>query len=290
MRPIDILEGAWLPYGDENHPRRQERRAKHDKTLEWEGFIRLSDYDDVPYQGDLNLRTYPGSRKERSLEEALLEGTAFQNEEERPTIEVDFDGSVGLSQGNHRTYSMRKLRDEGRIGDVLVPMRIIYYGGRELDPKSWYPKNLVKISNPTSMVFVDPIPEENWNAIGWVPNFVDRQRDYELLWMTPKDFHRFVDPAFSSNVHYFEDTSASWLEDQALEEKTFAPLQAWATPKELSDLKKGIITPPPYNADFDSYVRPHEGRHRAWVARKLGVQKVPVVVWNLQTVKYRLLR
>jgi hypothetical protein len=98
----------------------------------------LSSFDDLEYQGDLDLSTYPGSEKEAAIEKSILDGTAFGDPSEIPVIEID-RGSTGISQGNHRTYSMRKLRDEGKIGNIMVPMNIIYYGNKDLDPRSWYP-------------------------------------------------------------------------------------------------------------------------------------------------------
>jgi hypothetical protein len=142
LRPIDVLRhGAVLPYGDERDSRRMKRQAKHGKTLEWTGKIPLSDFDTVPYAGDLDLKRFPGSSTERSFEKAVLAGDAFADPSETPTIEVDYDGTVALVQGNHRAHVMRRLRSKGRISDVMVPMRIIYYGGRELDPGAWYPRS-----------------------------------------------------------------------------------------------------------------------------------------------------
>lgn len=141
LRPIDVLQGATLPFGDANDPRRKRGQAKYAATLDWQGEIKLSDYANLPYMGDLNEAAYAGSEKERAIEESILAGSAFDDPKELPIIEIE-RGHPGISQGNHRTYSLRKLRNEGKIGDILVPMRIIYYGNEDLKASSWYPRSL----------------------------------------------------------------------------------------------------------------------------------------------------
>ena len=122
--------------------------------------------------------------------------------------------------------------------------------------------------------FIDPLPEENWSAIGWVPNFVDRHSDYEIVWMSPETFMSFVDPNFKPGVAAFQSKSLNWLEEQAHAGAKFAPLQVWATKSDTEALKRGIVLPPP------AVVRDHEGRHRAWLAYNLGMEEIPVAVWR----------
>lgn len=139
LRPIDVLRDAELPLGGPDDPRRQERKAGHKKTLDWHGQIPLSDYDHLPIQGDVKHAEYPGSEKERAIEQMILGGDMG---EEEIVIEIDFDGSLSLSEGNHRTHTMRRLRDEGKLDDTLVPVRIIYYGNKDIELDVWYPKSL----------------------------------------------------------------------------------------------------------------------------------------------------
>lgn len=98
---------------------------------------------------------------------------------------------------------------------------------------------------------------------------IDRGPYYHIVWMTPDKFLDAVDPEFEPDV----EQGNPWLRERMLEGSAFAPLQVHADsfehwlrfPREISDDR------PP--------VRQHEGRNRAWIARDLGVKKVPVVVW-----------
>lgn len=138
-RPIDVLHDANLPYGPADDPRRKSKEARYSPTLDWTGMIPISAYENLPYQGDLKAKTYAGSKKEKGIEDSILNGTAFDDASELPIIEVEV-GNAGISQGNHRTYSLRKLKAEGKIGDMMVPMRIIYYGNEDLNTSAWHPK------------------------------------------------------------------------------------------------------------------------------------------------------
>lgn len=130
------------------------------------------------------------------------------------------------------------------------------------------------------MNFVDPRPEENWRAIGWTPNMVDRERDYMTVRMAPADFLAFVDPSFDPRAPVYRSESMRWLEEQVRSGRAFTPLQVWATKQEFE-----ALSPPPYGE-----VRQHEGRHRALLAHKLGMEEIPVLLWHASALKAKLLR
>jgi hypothetical protein len=87
---------------------------------------------------------------------------------------------------------------------------------------------------------------------------------WKLVMMDPRKFLRVVDPCFTAHRR---DT-IDWLTRQAQAGTCFAPLQAW--PKRREMLKEYCAQP----------IMAHEGRHRAWVASRLGVERVPVLIWN----------
>lgn len=122
------------------------------------------------------------------------------------------------------------------------------------------------------------MPEDSWRAIGWTPDLADRRDRYRLLWVAPADFLDFVDPNFSPSKD-----SVAWLRKAALEGRSFAPLQVWARPRDIELLERGVVIPPPED------IRDHEGRHRAFVARELGVEQVPVAAWPRPDLKARLM-
>lgn len=115
----------------------------------------------------------------------------------------------------------------------------------------------------TAMHFVIPTEDDpsTQRCIGFTPNHIDAVSAHKarLVWMKPGAFLDFVDPHFEP-----ADSSIAWLREAAAAGRCFAPLQVWPDARRLPGGPWGVL--------------PHEGRHRAWLARELGVERVPVLI------------
>jgi hypothetical protein len=97
--------------------------------------------------------------------------------------------------------------------------------------------------------------------------YLSKHGKAELVWMSPEDF-------LSKVPHPATERLPAILD---LKEK-------WFSPSSLNWLRNAMMTSvklEPLYLDYTKMFRgwpSHEGRHRAWVARSLGINKIPVIV------------
>ena len=117
----------------------------------------------------------------------------------------------------------------------------------------------------SAMRFVVPVDDDpaTQDCVGFVPNLIDAPASHKarLVWMKPGAFLDLVDPHFEPAASTIE-----WLRAAAAAGRCFAPLQVWP------DDERWVREPGQIG------VLPHEGRNRAWLARELGVERVPVLI------------
>jgi hypothetical protein len=102
-------------------------------------------------------------------------------------------------------------------------------------------------------------------CVGFVPDMLFKAPRYASLeYMSPRAFLKLADPSFSpknARKSDFRRRSIRFIVQTIRDGGCFAPLELWpATPR--------------------SHGIKHEGRHRAWVAARLGIEEVPVYVWH----------
>lgn len=110
---------------------------------------------------------------------------------------------------------------------------------------------------PLKMHFLVPSrAKPGRDCVGWTPDLVTRSYLAEVRYMPPAEFLRLADPSFQPR----KPNTLRHLVQVIKEGGCFAPLQLWPNRRRSWGMK-------------------HEGRHRAWLAKKLGMQSVPVYVW-----------
>ena len=128
VRPYDVMYPASLPYGTDDDGFREWVRSGK-TTLQWDGDLPLSDFDDLPAG---NVLRYDISD--------LAESLAEQGQRERVYIYVDDRGRAFLAEGNHRVAALQRLREQGRVPDSYqVSVNLRYRGGSDLNPRAWVP-------------------------------------------------------------------------------------------------------------------------------------------------------
>lgn len=117
-----------------------------------------------------------------------------------------------------------------------------------------------------AMRFVVPVDGDpaSQDCVGFVPNLIDAPLAHKarLVWMKPGAFLDLVDPHFEPLP-----SSIEWLREAAAAGRCFAPLLVWPDAERWVPRESGQVG-----------VLPHEGRNRAWLARELGVERVPVLI------------
>jgi hypothetical protein len=98
--------------------------------------------------------------------------------------------------------------------------------------------------------------EPHDDCAGWVPDMETRSYLAEIKYMDPADFLRLADPSFEPR----KPNTLKYLMEIVRTGGCFAPLELWPNRRRSWGMK-------------------HEGRHRAWLARELGMKSVPVYVW-----------
>jgi hypothetical protein len=134
------------------------------------------------------------------------------------------------------------------------------------------------------MRFVIPGPENEYarGCVGFVSdmesyhparrNWRGPRNYYKIKWMSPEKFLKVVDPHFRPGPERLASIK------KIPEDACFAPLQITPHKRERGDdvlvMRNGRVEFVP------RYVIGHEGRHRALLATRLGIEKVPVIVWK----------
>lgn len=111
------------------------------------------------------------------------------------------------------------------------------------------------------------------NCIGWTPDLTDKRNKYDLVYIQPRAFLRIVHcgPGFRP-----DKPSIEFMVEAIRQGRCFAPSQLWPLAQ---------ITNIAY--DFRGnrvWLMNHEGRHRAYVAAKLGIPRIPVAIWRTKGV------
>ena len=109
-----------------------------------------------------------------------------------------------------------------------------------------------------------------------------REKSRKLIWMDPKTFNDLAVPEITAEgirKHKISMSKADKYWD--IDEETGRGYSKSKLKDILPKLKKGKKMDPLYlDVDIDNCrVTSHEGRHRAWAAQKLGIKKVPVLVF-----------
>lgn len=122
-----------------------------------------------------------------------------------------------------------------------------------------------EIFTRVSKVFTDNLNDHD--AIGALSGFSPKR--YTVEWMSPRSYLNRVDPCFK---RHSDEESIPWITEQMIkliesdseECSKFSPL--------MMDPKQK------YHITENYYVLFHEGRHRALVAERLGINKIPVAI------------
>jgi len=135
------------------------------------------------------------------------------------------------------------------------------------------------------MRFVTPGPENKYaqSCVGYVSDmesFHPARRNwrgprsyYKVKMMSPEKFLKVVDPHFRPDLQSLERLKT------VPEDRCFAPLQVW--PYKRVRAKHDVLVHREGRVEFvPHYVLGHEGRHRALLAARAGIEKVPVIVWK----------
>lgn len=109
-----------------------------------------------------------------------------------------------------------------------------------------------------------------------------RKGSQKLVWMDPKTFNDLAIP-FATVEKFKEqnipkkDYEKNWEIDKETKRGYYKPKLENIMPK----IKKGKKIDPLYlDVDIDDCsVKSHEGRHRAYASQKLGIKKIPVVIF-----------
>jgi hypothetical protein len=107
----------------------------------------------------------------------------------------------------------------------------------------------------------------DWERLEELKKSYERRGRVELVWMTPNEFLSKVPHPLTALVSALSDLREEYFNKGSL----WYILEAITSERKLEPL---VLD---YTSMWFGYPS-HEGRHRAFVAKKLGMEKVPVLV------------